>query len=189
MAFLNPFRFSTKYQDDETDLLYYGYRYYNASTGRWLSSDPLNDQAFFDSYCYGKDEDTRLQLGLSSLGPLYCFVRNGPVNYWDRDGCELGYTYCCDGRMTLDASQQGLQIAGTVMTAGDAVVTGVALVDFAPSQLSKLKCLRCKVAIHSDHHTFPFVGKKCHLQITCWAKGVKGFSVNVRIPLPDRFCP
>ena len=27
MAKANPFRFSTKYQDDETDLLYYGYRY------------------------------------------------------------------------------------------------------------------------------------------------------------------
>ena len=25
MAKVNPFRFSTKYQDDETDLLYYGY--------------------------------------------------------------------------------------------------------------------------------------------------------------------
>jgi hypothetical protein len=32
MAKANPFRFSTKYQDDESDLLYYGYRYYNAST-------------------------------------------------------------------------------------------------------------------------------------------------------------
>jgi len=41
MAKANPFRFSTKYQDDETDLLYYGYRYYNASTGRWLSRDPI----------------------------------------------------------------------------------------------------------------------------------------------------
>ena len=40
----NPFRFSTKYQDDESDLLYYGYRYYNASTGRWLSRDPLEEQ-------------------------------------------------------------------------------------------------------------------------------------------------
>jgi len=27
MAKANPFRFSSKYQDDETDLLYYGYRY------------------------------------------------------------------------------------------------------------------------------------------------------------------
>jgi RHS repeat-associated protein len=39
-AKLNPFRFSTKYQDDETEQLYYGYRYYNASTGRWVSRDP-----------------------------------------------------------------------------------------------------------------------------------------------------
>jgi hypothetical protein len=33
MAKANPFRFSTKYQDDETDLLYYGYRYYSARKG------------------------------------------------------------------------------------------------------------------------------------------------------------
>jgi RHS repeat-associated protein len=39
----NPFRFSTKYQDDETDLLYYGYRYYHPSTGRWVSRDPLEE--------------------------------------------------------------------------------------------------------------------------------------------------
>jgi RHS repeat-associated protein len=46
MAKGNPFRFSTKYQDDETDLLYYGYRYYNASTGRWLSRDPFEESGF-----------------------------------------------------------------------------------------------------------------------------------------------
>lgn len=39
----NPFRFSTKFQDDESDLLYYGYRYYNAGTGRWISKDPLEE--------------------------------------------------------------------------------------------------------------------------------------------------
>jgi hypothetical protein len=27
MAKVNPFRFSTKYDDDESDLVYYGYRY------------------------------------------------------------------------------------------------------------------------------------------------------------------
>src|SRR6266403_1857079 len=43
MAKVSPFRFSTKYQDDETDLLYYGYRYYNASTGRWISRDPVGE--------------------------------------------------------------------------------------------------------------------------------------------------
>ena len=45
MAKANPFRFSTKYQDDEADLFYYGYRYYNASTAigdrlETISADP-----------------------------------------------------------------------------------------------------------------------------------------------------
>src|SRR5690606_34060153 len=35
----NPFRFSTKYQDDESGLLYYGYRYYDAGTGKWLNRE------------------------------------------------------------------------------------------------------------------------------------------------------
>jgi RHS repeat-associated protein len=40
----NPFRFSTKFTDDETGLVYYGYRYYNPSTGRWLSRDPMREK-------------------------------------------------------------------------------------------------------------------------------------------------
>ena len=44
MAKANPFRFSTKYQDDETELVYYGYRYYSPDTGRWLSRDPANEK-------------------------------------------------------------------------------------------------------------------------------------------------
>jgi RHS repeat-associated protein len=46
LAFVNPFRFSTKYQDDETGLYYYGYRYYDPSTGRWLPRDPINEIGF-----------------------------------------------------------------------------------------------------------------------------------------------
>jgi RHS repeat-associated protein len=65
MAKTNPFRFSTKYQDDETDLRYYGYRYYNASTGRWLSRDPITERG-------GKN--------------VYGFVANCPVGRVDKDG-------------------------------------------------------------------------------------------------------
>ena len=50
MVSVNPFRFSTKYQDDETDLLYYGYRYYSASTGRWLSRDPIGEKGGLNLY-------------------------------------------------------------------------------------------------------------------------------------------
>jgi len=39
----NPWRFSTKYWDDETGLGYWGYRYYDAEPGRWVSRDPIEE--------------------------------------------------------------------------------------------------------------------------------------------------
>ncbi len=65
MAKANPFRFSTKYQDDETDLLYYGRRYLNTSTGGWLSRDPMGEQGGAN---------------------LYGFVRNDPIQFIDPFG-------------------------------------------------------------------------------------------------------
>ena len=50
LAKLNPFRFSTKFQDDETDQLYYGYRYLNPSSGRWLSRDPIEEGGGVNAY-------------------------------------------------------------------------------------------------------------------------------------------
>ena len=61
----NPFRFSTKYLDSESGLIYYGFRYYSPSLGRFLNRDPLGE------------------LGGSNL---YAFVENDPVNGWDRFG-------------------------------------------------------------------------------------------------------
>jgi RHS repeat-associated protein len=46
----NPFCFSTKFQDQETDLLYYGYRFYSANQGRWLSRDSLGERGGADLY-------------------------------------------------------------------------------------------------------------------------------------------
>jgi len=44
MAKLNPFMFSTKCYDWESGLYYYGHRYYNPSTGRWPSRDPIEEE-------------------------------------------------------------------------------------------------------------------------------------------------
>jgi RHS repeat-associated protein len=65
MATANPFRFSTKFRDDETGLLYYGYRYYDPITGRWYSRDPIEERG--------------------SKSP-YSFVDNLPVTAFDIDG-------------------------------------------------------------------------------------------------------
>ncbi len=69
MAKANPFRFSTKYQDDESDLLYYGYRYYNPSTGRWISRDPIEERGAVN---------------------IYSFVDGDPISAVDVDGRERG---------------------------------------------------------------------------------------------------
>ncbi len=74
MASANPFSFSAKYRDNETDLLYYGYRHYNPAVGRWLGRDPIAENG-----------------GANLLG----FAGNDPVNRIDNFGlvivcnCEL----------------------------------------------------------------------------------------------------
>jgi hypothetical protein len=151
LAFLNPFRFSTKYQDDETGFLYYGYRYYDPSTGRWPNRDPINELGFNllignpDGFNFDEEKN------------LYAFVHNDPLNKIDPDGRW-------------------------------AAIIREALKRAAP-HLAKCKNLRCKVALHGPHHSFPGLGKKCHIQATCWIKGSKGSGVNLRIPVPDFMCP
>lgn len=100
MGKTNPFRFSTKFQDDESDAYYYGYRYYNASTGRWLSRDPLGERG-------GKN--------------LYAFVENNPANGIDPLGRESMPWYifkqcldvfCSPSLFTMQSHANAAQQAG-----------------------------------------------------------------------------
>ncbi|UDQ96745.1 RHS repeat-associated core domain-containing protein [Lentisphaerota bacterium WC36G] len=61
----NPFKFSSEYAEKETGLVYYNYRYYDPTTGKWLSRDPIEEDG-----------------GVS----LYNFVGNEPNNYFDLFG-------------------------------------------------------------------------------------------------------
>ena len=58
MAKANPFRFSTKYCDEETGLCYYGYRYYQPTTGRWLSRDPIAEDGGTHLYGFVENRPT-----------------------------------------------------------------------------------------------------------------------------------
>jgi RHS repeat-associated protein len=55
MAKANPFRWSTRYQDDETDLVMYPRRPYSASTGRWLSRDRIEERGGINLYAFLKN--------------------------------------------------------------------------------------------------------------------------------------
>jgi RHS repeat-associated protein len=52
----NPFRFSTKYLDAETELYYYGYRHYDPATGRWLNRDPLEELGGLNLYGFNTND-------------------------------------------------------------------------------------------------------------------------------------
>ena len=106
MGKLNPFRFSTKYQDDETDFLYYGYRYYNPSTGRWLSRDPLSEKGGLNLYVFARNcpvsESDYLGLsgweaGVVISGQIGYDVCQGTVSFtgwvWAGAGYEVGHTF------------------------------------------------------------------------------------------------
>ena len=66
----NRYRFSTQFEDEESGLLYYGYRYLDTASGKWLSRDNLEDT----------DEVN-----------LYGFTENDAVNYIDILGQKKNY--------------------------------------------------------------------------------------------------
>jgi RHS repeat-associated protein len=81
----NPFRFSTKYHDNETRLVYYGFRYYEPQTGRWLSRDPLGEPGH-DLMVEMWDVSEIDQEDKLTPDNFYNFVFNDPVNRYDVNG-------------------------------------------------------------------------------------------------------
>ncbi len=61
----NPYRYAFKHHDKETNLIYFGKRYYNPTTNRWATPDPL---------------------GPIDVVNLYTFVRNNPFRFTDFTG-------------------------------------------------------------------------------------------------------
>jgi len=61
-----PFRFSTKFTDLETNLVYYGKRYYRPNLGRFVNRDPAEESGGINCYAYcGNDSvDRHDELGL-----------------------------------------------------------------------------------------------------------------------------
>ena len=74
---MNPFRFSTKYIDSETSLAYFGYRYYNPDTGRWINRDPIGEMGGAN---------------------LYLAISNDPVTSIDSLGQKSGKCFLCRDR-------------------------------------------------------------------------------------------
>lgn len=64
-----PFRFSTKYWDDETGLGYWGYRHYSPVLGRWANRDPLGYRGGHNLFSYSGN---RPNGSIDFLGLISC---------------------------------------------------------------------------------------------------------------------
>ena len=69
----NPFRFSSKYCDDETSLYYFGYRFYSPSLGRWINRDPMEENEGRNLFAFvGNDPVGNVDpFGLFGLSQMY----------------------------------------------------------------------------------------------------------------------
>ena len=51
---------STKYFDDESELAYYGYRYYSPELGRFVSRDPIGEEGGMSLYGFLHNDSINL---------------------------------------------------------------------------------------------------------------------------------
>ncbi len=120
----NPYRFSTKYVDAETGLHYYGYRYYNSSTGQWLSRDPIGEEGGLNLYGFVHNNaiDAHDNLGLCDANcnpPL-----NPKDNEYNKQLVAIRHTYPHAHPKKLDAFEDlvdGIAIVKTIEGCGSTV--------------------------------------------------------------------
>jgi RHS repeat-associated protein len=90
VADVNPWRFSCEFSDDELDVVYYNYRFYDSMRGTWVRRDPVADIMAASTEAdellrrsWGFDWDWK---GESDDLNLYVFCRNSPISYSDKIG-------------------------------------------------------------------------------------------------------
>ena len=71
----NPFRFSSEYHDAPLGLIYYNYRHYHSSYGRWIRRDKIGSYGGLNEYAY-----------MENMSGLYSDFLGMAVFYYDAAG-------------------------------------------------------------------------------------------------------
>ena len=78
-----PFGFQTKYRDPETGFWYYGYRYYDAKSCKWLTADPLGEAGGLNltAFCGGDPVNQVDALGLEPQNVIQLFMPGSATSH------------------------------------------------------------------------------------------------------------
>jgi RHS repeat-associated protein len=101
------YKFSTKPQDVETGLYYYGYRYYDAKLGRWPSRDPIQETGGMNVYGI-VNNDLIGQIDVLGEGPIkeipdwHHLIPDSLLNYLQRRGIDINRNDAIWGRLFPD---------------------------------------------------------------------------------------
>lgn len=169
----NRYRFSTKPLDSEVanaPLYYYGYRYYDPTTGRWPSRDPIEENGGINLYGFvGNDGINRLDnLGLiqikSDAWPYYYYTLLTFVGTAVVQG-KVNSTGNCDEDTGL-ISNEALQVNGnTDHSIGAAVVwndIGIGLGASVSIEFTDFKEIASDKKNNCTTKTYQFTAKRKH---------------------------
>ena len=117
-AGLNPYRYSSEYHDEDLGLIYYNYRHYNLTDGRWINRDPIAEQGGINLYGFVRNKVTLYcdylgqDVDWDDVNDVMEFLDQTPTadikNYLSAMGCALLGALCIRaGRKMQEAGMKG----------------------------------------------------------------------------------
>jgi RHS repeat-associated protein len=128
----NPFRYAARESDSETGLYYYRARYYDPTSGRFISEDPIKFKGGINFYPYVKNDavNWRDPDGKASAGS-WANGWNWGTQGFSWLNCSIQASYCLSGLQGLVNSLQGMS--------NDAVLNSMAATNTAYNSNLNLK--------------------------------------------------
>ena len=129
-----PFKFTGKERDEETGLYYYGARYLDPRTSRWLSADPA-----LGEYMAGSKAGVGGIYNQVNLN-LYHYAGNNSIKYTDPDGKSvLGKVLRYGCYIAVVVAPAAVTLAGKLTVVGTAILATDVVTEKIGENLAKSK--------------------------------------------------